>query len=128
MKVAPAPGEPLRLALVASNDAGLAAFVNETLTPLIASDKGCRVEAVILDPRNALMHVTATGLPRGGSFTLASDSGGNATVMNLTADKTGHYSAGLMPASPSKKTGTIRLRLLASTCRVTLGVPYVLTQ
>jgi hypothetical protein len=128
MRVAPAAGEPLRLGLAAADDSKIAAFVNETPFPLLGGERGCRLEAVILDPRTAMLHVIATGLPPNGPFTLTSDSGGKATVMNLIADKTGRYSAGLMPTHPNTTIGTIQLKVLASTCRPTLAVPYSLTQ
>ena len=128
MKVAPAPGEPLRVGLAAIGDSSIAAFANETLIPLLSGDRGCRLEAVILDPRNAMMHVIATGLPPGSNFTLTSESAGKATVMNLTADRTGRYSTGLMPTRPTSTTGMVQLKVVASTCRPTLGVPYSLVR
>jgi hypothetical protein len=128
MKVSPAPGEPMRVALAATDDSSIAAFANQALIPLVAGDRGCRLEAVVVDPRNAMMHLIATGLPPNGSFTLTSESGGKATVMNLTADRTGRYSTGILPTRPATTSGLIQLKLLASTCRPVLTVPYTLVR
>jgi hypothetical protein len=124
LRLAPGNGEPLRFALFAKTDQTVRAALNYVPFPLAANDKGCKAEAVILEPGAGIVHVEGSGFPAGGTVTLNSDANGKAAQKQLKASAKGEVASTLMPSLGSAKQGTIRVQMAGPACAPSVNVPW----
>jgi hypothetical protein len=124
LRLAPGNGEPLRFALMAKTDQTVRAALNFVPFPLSATDKGCKAEAVILEPGAGVVHIEASGFPAGATVTLSSDANGKTAQKQIKASAKGEVASTLMPSRGTEKQGTMRVQLTGPACAPSVTVPW----
>ncbi len=124
LRLAPGNGEPLRFALFAKTDSTVRAALNYVPFPIAATDKGCKTEAVILEPGATILHVEGSGFPANSTVTFASDANGKSAQKQLKANAKGEVSSTLMPSNGTNKQGTIRVQMTGPACAPSVSVPW----
>jgi hypothetical protein len=124
LRLAPGNGEPLRFALFAKTDQTVRAAFNYVPFPLTSIDKGCKADAVILEPGAGIVHVEGSGFPANATVTLSSDANGKSAQKSLKANTKGEVASTLMPSRGNDKQGTIRVQLAGPACSPSVSVPW----
>ncbi len=119
----PAPGEPVRLALV-SSDGGTKVFAKLVPVALRGEDRGCSVEATLLTPGAELVLIEGSGLPSDGEITMDSESGGERRGGKGKADSDGRYATAILPYRQGVAGGTTVVTLKAGKCAPSVQVPW----
>jgi hypothetical protein len=119
LAVSPAPGEPLRLALV-SVDGATKVFAKTVPVPLLGEDRGCTVEATILTPAAELVLIEGSGFSANGDITMDSSSEGERHGGKRKADPDGRYVTAILPAKQGVKAGTAKVTLKSADCSPTV--------
>jgi hypothetical protein len=120
----PAKGEPFRFEVVAEDDETLRAFVKIVPLPIVAEDKGCRLEAVLLMPRAALVLLQATNFPPDVDIAMTSDSEGEVHKTRPRTDAKGAYVSAIMPAKAHLMNGTVKIHIKGPSCDPQISVPW----
>lgn len=120
----PAQGEPYRFAIAAEDNPDLKAYAKVVPLPIENEDKGCRVRAVVLAPRGAIVGVEASGFPAEAALDVTTETGGDTQVSKQKSDKNGRYMASLLPVKPGLPSGTLNLTVAAGPCSPKISVGW----
>jgi hypothetical protein len=122
--LSPKNGEPLRFGLFAKTDQTVRAVFNYVPFPIAATDKGCKAEAVILEPGAGLVHIEGSGFPAGATVTLNSEASGKSAQKKLRASAKGGATSALMPGRSPEKQAMIRVQMNGPACAPSLSIPW----
>ncbi|HEY4359177.1 MAG TPA: hypothetical protein VGN16_25745 [Acidobacteriaceae bacterium] len=117
------PGEPVRLALI-SHDGKLKVFARLIPEPLANTDRGCTLNAIVLEPNAEILWFEATGFAPNAPLTIDSTSGKEARNQTHNADANGNYAMVDLPFVGKKKNGTVTLTIRSAGCAPTVTVPW----
>jgi hypothetical protein len=123
-KFRPVEGEPIRLAVAATDAPALRAFVKMVPTPIAAQDQGCRLEGVLLMPHGEIVFVEASGFPVDADLAMRSDSEGEVKEGKAKANGRGEWNTSILPAKAGLKSGKIRIRVSGPKCSPEISVPW----
>lgn len=117
------PGEPVRLGLI-SHDGKIKMFARLIPEPLANTDRGCTLNAIVLEPNAEILWFEASGFAANAPITIDSVSGKEARNQSQTADANGNYTMVDLPFVGKKKKGTVTLTIRSTGCAPTVTVPW----
>ena len=123
ISVQAADGEPVRFALL-SKDSKLIASGTLVPYPLQASDKGCRLSALLSAPEAEIVLVTADGFAPNTELGVEGDSAGELKQSQHKTDANGHVEFVELPYVVGKEAGMLTDAIKTPDCSVTLRVPW----
>lgn len=124
LALSPGNGEPLRFALFAKTDQTVRAAFNYVPFPLSAIDKGCKAEAVILEPGAGLIHIEGSGFPASSAVNLSTDAKGQLVQKQIKTNTKGELGSTLIPNRGADKQGTVRVQLTGPACAPSVTIPW----
>lgn len=119
----PAPGEPMRIALV-SEDRKETILFGVVPEPLLKGNGGCSVEAVRLLPRWELVLIRAKGFKPDESLQFSSQSYSEKHDATVKADADGNYFSALLPAVQGEMSGQTKVEIRGSQCSPSLSFEW----
>ena len=122
----PVDGEPIRIAVAASDDQKLRAYLRIVPSPIAADDQGCHLEGVLLSPHGEIVFVEARSFPADTELAIRSDSEGEVREGHAKSNGRGQYVSAVLPAKVGLKSGKVRIRVSAQSCSPEISVPWAL--
>ena len=119
----PAPGEPVRLALI-SADGATKVFAKVVPVPIRGEDRGCAVEGVLLAPGAALVLVDGSGFPANTELKMESNSEDERHNEKGTVDSEGRYSISIPPHTQGTPQGILKVTLKSARCSPSINIPW----
>ncbi len=124
MEFAPVKSEPIRLALVSTDEKHLRAYVSFVPLPNRASDKKCSLEAVMLSPFSALVALQGSGYEPNSDIQFFSESEGEHHDGKLKADADGNFYFALGQGVKGKERGITKVSASSNQCSPTLSIRW----
>lgn len=115
VKLTPAAGEPVRLALISANNQ-IRVFAKVVPNPIRGKDKSCSVEATLLTPGAELVLLEGEGFPPNTQVTMSSNSGGEAHAQTAKVSADGKYVGAILPFTAKETKGTAMVSLKGVGC------------
>ena len=118
-----AKGEPIRIALVAS-DKKHGAAARLIPFPIEGSNNGCKLDVMLGSKNAALVLVEGSGFKQDATYTLGSESYGQKSPMSAKIKPDGHFVTGLLPDIAGHPSGTTVVYYQSATCTPTVSFDW----
>ncbi len=116
LTVNPAKGEPFRISLVATGATKKKAFLKIVPFPNEASDKACRLQAVLLMPRAEEVAIEGSGFKPGADLITNTASGPEHLTGKAKADAQGRFFSVVLPHRKGEQKGTTQFEVKSADC------------
>jgi hypothetical protein len=124
MQFAPVKSEPIRLALVSTDEKHLRAYVSFVPLPNRVTDKKCSLEAVMLAPFSSLVALQGSGYEPNSDIQFSSESEGEHHDGKLKADSDGNFYFAQGQGVKGKEKGITKVSASSNQCSPSLSIPW----
>jgi len=123
LKVLAGRGEPRGVALISKDDK-FRAFAQIIPFPIEAADGTCHLSAVMTAPNYFGVLVSITGFRPGEDLLIDTTSDHEGGQSKAKATERGTYDSALFPFVKGKRSGKVRFRVVAKSCKVGVELPW----